>query len=68
MGFVASGVGLLGVYRGYRWFPVLCGLSVALGFGYLLTEYSLWAGLGRTPLIESLPLPICSNLQKEGLA
>ncbi len=57
LGFVLSGAGLLGVFRGYRMFPLLCGLPVAVGFGYLLTEYSLWAGLGRAPMLEHLPLP-----------
>lgn len=58
LGFVLSGVGLLAAYRGYRWLPVLCGLPVALGFGFLLTEFSLWAGLGRAPWVDELPLPM----------
>lgn len=57
LGFVLSGAGLLGVFRGHRLIPILCGLPVAVGFGYLLTEYSLWAGLGRAPMVENLPLP-----------
>jgi PAS domain S-box-containing protein len=57
LGFVLSGAGLLAVFRGHRVIPILCGLPVAIGFGYLLTEYSLWAGLGRAPLVSGLPLP-----------
>ena len=57
LGFVLSGAGLLGVFRGHRWIPVLCGLPVALGFGYMLAEYSLWAGMDRAPLLAMFPLP-----------
>lgn len=57
LGFVLSGVGLLAAYRNQPWLTVLCGLPVALGFGYLLTEYSLWASFERAPLIDNLPLP-----------
>jgi signal transduction histidine kinase len=57
LGFVLSGAGLLAVFRGNRIVPLLCGFPVAIGFGYLLTEYSLWAGFGRIPLVSYLPLP-----------
>jgi PAS domain S-box-containing protein len=57
LGFVLAGVGLLGVFRRNRIIPIACGIPLALGFGYLLAEYSLWAGMDRAPLLIHLPLP-----------